>query len=397
MPLSKKNSNFTNAPVQNDTLVILDKLIGFDTVSAKSNINLIHYVADHLGAFGIETKVLPSPDGHKANLWAIIGPKNPGGIVLSGHSDVVPVEGQPWTTDPFKMELIDDRLYGRGTTDMKGFIACAIAALQRHQERPLQRPVHLAISYDEEIGCLGAPDLINWLAHQPFAPALAIIGEPTSMKLVTAHKGVLVARTEIQGVEAHSSMAHAGVSAVDMAGSAISILKTLEREFSEKHKDSRFLPDYSSVSVNQISGGTAINILAGSAWFHWDVRSIPAVGGADILTAFEARVGKEILVIHHRNHPGITIKTKVLANVPALVPEADGIAEAQVKAILEDKAANTVAFGTEGGQFQQAGISTVVIGPGSMEQGHKVDEFVTLEQLGQCEKFLDQLIEAYSS
>lgn len=375
------------------TVDLLGHLIAFDTVSSRSNMALIDYIAARLGSVGIAHRILPSPDGKKANLWAMIGPDRPDGVVLSGHSDVVPVEGQPWDSDPFTMYCDGERLYGRGTADMKGFLACAIAAIERHRDAPLARPIHLAISYDEEIGCLGAPALIDWLTELPCAPAIALIGEPTEMRIVNAHKSVTVARTEIAGVEAHSSMAHCGVSAIDLAGRVIAGMKDIEAELSETRRDDRFVPDRATLSVNRIGGGTAVNILAGQAWFDWDVRGIPDADGDIVLGRLDA-LHQAVVAPVARVHPAVAIEARVLANVPALAPEPQGAAEALVRLLLagSDNGPCTVSYGTEAGQFQRAGLSAVVIGPGSMDQGHKANEFVLLSQLAACESFLDALV-----
>jgi acetylornithine deacetylase len=374
-----------------ETLALLGELVAFDTVSSRSNRALIDYVAARLESLGIHARILPTEDGKKANLWATIGPPVDAGVVLSGHSDVVPVDGQAWQSAPFVMEVRDGRAFGRGAADMKGFIACAITAMERHRNRSLRRPIHLAISYDEEIGCLGAPQLLEWLAAQAPKPALAVIGEPTGMQVVNAHKGFLGARTEILGVESHSGLAHQGVSAVMLAGQAIVLLHTLEAELRAQVRDERFTPVHASISANRIGGGTAVNILAARAWFEWDVRSIPGVSCEDVLERFQARLEREILTPVRLLHPGISARTTILAHVPALVPEPGGAAESLAKQLLGTDVAAAVAFGAEAGQFQRAGMSTVIVGPGSMDQGHLADEFVSLDQLARCEAFLDGL------
>lgn len=379
-------------PASEQTIALLGELVGFNTVSSRSNLALIEHVAARLRAQDIRVEVLPSPDRKKANLWATIGPRIDGGIVLSGHSDTVPVDGQNWSGDPFAMWRKDGRLYGRGTADMKGFIACAIAAMERHRLAPLRRPLHLALSYDEEIGCLGAPELLAWLAGQSPRPSVALIGEPTGMQMADSHKGVLIASTEITGVEAHSSLAHLGVSAVDLAGRAIVLLQDVQREFSCRHRHPRFEPDYTTISVNRIQGGTAANILAGRARFDWDTRCIPGTTGQDILERFGSRLEQEVLAPTRQLHPGVDGATAVIANVPPLMPESDGEAARVVTALLGPQEPSTVAFGTEAGQFQAAGISSLVIGPGSIEQAHRADEYVEIDQLGRCETFLDELV-----
>jgi len=377
-----------------ETLDLLGQLIAFDTISSRSNLHLIDHVASRLAALGIEHRLLPSPQGDKANLWAMIGPDVPGGVVLSGHSDVVPVEGQSWDRDPFTLYRDGERLFGRGTADMKGFLACAVALLEQQRDAPLARPVHLAISYDEEVGCLGAPALIDWVAARA-APAAIFVGEPTEMQIVNAHKSVTVARTRIAGVEAHSSMAHRGASAVGLAGQVIAGLKAIEDELGESFSDSRFLPERTTISVNRVGGGTAFNILAGQAWFEWDVRGIPGADGDTVLERLDAARQRLVDPVA-RVHPGVGMTTEIIANVPPLAPEPGGTAEALARRLLGGggEEAGTVPYGTEAGQFQRAGMSTVVIGPGSMAQGHQANEFVTLAQIASCEAFLARLIEA---
>lgn len=380
-----------------ETLDLLARLIAFDTVSARSNRALIDHAASLLEDHGIAAQVLPSPDGEKASLWATIGPAVDGGVVLTGHSDVVPVEGQSWASDPFRMEVRDGRAYGRGTADMKGFIACVLAAAPRFRDAGLQRPIHIALTYDEEVGCVGAPRLLDWLAVQSPAPAIALVGEPTGMRVVNAHKGILVARTEIQGVEAHSSLAHLGISAITLAARAIALLETMEAETAAAVRDDRFEPSRATLSVNRMAGGTAVNILAGQAWFEWDIRSIPGVDAAALLRQFEARLEDEIIVPARRAHPGVAARTRVMADAPALAAEADGTAEALATRLLGANQPQAVPYAAEAGHYQRAGLSAAIVGPGSIEQAHKADEFVALDQLAACETFLERLAAALSA
>lgn len=377
-----------------EVVAVLADLIGFDSVSSRSNRPLIEHAAAYLASHGIDAQVLPSPDGEKASLWATIGPAIDGGLVLSGHSDVVPVDGQNWTSDPFTMDVRDGRAFGRGAADMKGFIACTLAAAARFRDAGLQRPVHVALTYDEEVGCIGAPKLLDWLSRQSPTPAVALIGEPTSMAVVNAHKGAIFARAGFTGVEAHSSMSHLGVSAIELAASAIGLLKRIEGELAEAHRDDRFEPSCSTISVNRISGGTATNILAGQAWFNWDLRFLPTVDPYSVVAEFTARIESEIIAPARALHPSVSASVELTASVPPLAPETDGAAEILAKRILGANATQAVSYVTEAGQFQQAGLSSVVIGPGSIDQAHKADEFVALEQLARCEDFLARLAKA---
>jgi len=373
------------------TLDLLDRLIAFDTVSARSNRALIDFAADHLRALGASAEVVPAADGTKASLWATVGPATDGGVVLSGHSDVVPVDGQDWSSDPFRLTVRDGSVYGRGTADMKGFIACALAAAARHRAAPLKRPVHVALTFDEEVGCLGAPELIGWAAARRPRPAIVVIGEPTMMGVVNAHKGIHLCRTEIFGAEAHSSLSHLGVSAVHLAADAIAILRRLEREWAERVSDARFEPAATTVSVNRIGGGTATNILAGHAWFDWDVRAVPGASPADLRAAFEAALEAEVIAPARGRHPLVRAETRVLADAPPLRPDPHGPAERLAMRLLGANDASVVPFAAEAGQYQAAGYSAVIVGPGSIEQAHKADEFVSLDQLARCDRFLDDL------
>jgi acetylornithine deacetylase len=359
--------------VSPETLALLGELIAFDSVSSRSNRALIDHAASYLEKHGIHAEVLPSPDGDKASLWATIGPAIDGGLVLSGHSDVVPVDGQDWASDPFYMEIRDGRAFGRGTADMKGFIACALAAAPRFRNAGLKRPIHIALTYDEEIGCVGAPKLLDWLSRQRPSPAMALIGEPTAMEVVNAHKGILVVRVTMTGVEAHSSLSHLGVSAIELAAAAVGLLKRIEVELAEAHRDERFEPPRATISINRIGGGTAMNILAGHAWFDWDLRSIPGVDPSAVLAEFEARLDAEVIAPARALHPAVAASIKVTAEAPPLAPESEGAAEILAKRILGTNAKRAVSYVAEAGQYQQAGLSSVIVGPGSIDQAHKAD------------------------
>lgn len=374
-----------------ETLRLLSDLIAFDSVSHRSNRPLIDYVAAFLATHGVSAEIIPSPDGTKASLWATIGPQTDGGIVLSGHSDVVPVEGQDWSSPPFALDVRGDKVYGRGTADMKGFIACVLGAVPQLVGAGLRRPVHIALTYDEEVGCVGAPQLLGWVGAQGLKPAVAFIGEPTSMRVVNAQKGILVARTVITGQEAHSSLAHQGVSAIALAAQAIELLRSIEAEIASAHRHQAFEPDYPTVSVNLIGGGTAVNILAGEAWFEWDIRPVPGADARGAVAAFEARLEAEIIAPARARFPAVAARTTVWADAPALSPEANGEAEALAKALLGTNEAFAVPYAAEAGQFQRAGLSSVIVGPGSIEQAHKADEYVELSQLAACEAFLQRL------
>jgi acetylornithine deacetylase len=378
-------------------LALLERLVAFDTVSARSNRALIDDVAAYLAGHGVAAEVVPGAGAKadKASLWATIGPPVDGGVVLSGHSDVVPVEGQNWSSDPFRLDVRDGRAYGRGTADMKGFIACVLAAVPRLVAARLERPVTIALTFDEEVGCLGAPELIGWAAGRAPRPRIVIVGEPTSMGLVNAHKGIMACRTEIVGQEAHSSLAHLGISAVQLAARAIGLLGDIETELSAR-TDERFEPARSTVSVNRIGGGTALNILAGEAWFDWDLRSVPGVATGDVRRAFEERLEREVIGPARETYPQVSARTTLIADAPGLAPDPGGDAESLVTRLVGANRGRAVAYAAEAGQYAEAGYSAVIVGPGSIEQAHKADEYVELAQLAQCERFLDRLAGALS-
>ena len=376
------------------TVEILERLVACPTVSRDSNLPLIDFVRNYLDGHGVESTLVPDDTGQKSNLFASIGPPVEGGLVLSGHTDVVPVDGQAWTSDPFKLVARDSRLYARGSCDMKGFIATALSRVPALQAAKLARPVYFMFSYDEEIGCLGAPRMIAAVGERLPKPGAVIVGEPTRMRVANEHKGICSSRTRVTGIEAHSSLTHQGVSAVMLAAELISHLDGIAHGLAtgmSSARAKRFTPPYTTLSVNTIQGGTATNILARACEFTWDLRALPGESPDKILAAlteFAERRQRELLA---EGKP-CTITNHVLANVPPL--EADGgVAEQLARAVTQaDGESTTVSFGTEGGQFQRAGWSTVICGPGSIEQAHKPDEFIERSELAACETFLDRAI-----
>lgn len=375
-----------------DTVEILERLVSSPTVSRDSNLPLIEWVRNFLFDLGVESHLVPDATGLKANLFASLGPAREGGVVLSGHTDVVPVDGQTWCSDPFAMTERGGRLYGRGTSDMKGFIAAALSRLAVWSRKGLSRPVHLMLSYDEEVGCHGAPPMIAAAKAQLPAPAAVIVGEPTGMRIATQHKGLCWVRTRVTGIAAHSSLTHQGVSAVMLAAELIGALRDISRDLSSRPSPAALDPPYTTLSINQIEGGTAINILAGVCEFGWDIRALPGESPRTILGKLEAFAERRLRELSKEGKQ-CRIETSLLAEAPPLAPEA-GVAEELARAAADGMGESVcVPFGTEGGFFQRAGWSTVVCGPGRIEQAHRPDEFVERTQLLECDAFLDRLIQ----
>ena len=373
---------------------ILERLISFPSVSARSNLDLIQWIRDELARHGIKSDLVPAPDGQpKANLWASIGPDAPGGLVLSGHTDVVPVEGQPWSSDPFTLTQRDGRLYGRGTSDMKSFIALCLALVPEMLARPLKVPIHFAFSYDEEVGCLGAPHLIAELGKRFPKPALAIVGEPTELKLGTRHKGCYSFETEITGRDAHSSQTHKGANAILAAAAIVGELDRIAEELKQSaFNDANFEPPYPTINVGRIDGGTAVNIVARHCTVHWDFRATPGADPSLVLPNLERFIAGTVLPRLQRVAPDASVVTRPRAQVPPLVDEPGGAAESLLKFLTGANQTIGLAFATEAGQFQAAGLSAIVCGPGSILQAHQPDEFIELSQIQAGEHFLRKLI-----
>jgi len=369
---------------------LLARLVRFDTTSHKSNLPLVRFVEDYLAQHGIASQLVPSADGAKASLYATIGPAAVPGVALSGHTDVVPVEGQSWTSDPFELAERDGCLYGRGTADMKGFLACVLAAVPDLLRRQLAIPVHIAFSYDEEIGCLGVRPLIAELGRRFVHPRLVIVGEPTSMSVVDSHKGPVRWRIDIRGRAAHSSMAPLGVNAIAVAGRIIAELARIEEELKAAPRDDRFDPPYATLQVTRIAGGTATNIVPVSCHLDFDVRALPGVdiqaidrrlrAFAGVCTADMRRVASEA---------GIDIA--ITNEVPPFAAGAGSEAVALALRLAGQNETHAVSYATEAGLFQAAGSPSVVIGPGDIAQAHSADEWIAKDQLDKCMGFLARL------
>lgn len=379
--------------IARDAVTILSALVGFDTTSSGTNLALISHVEQYLSTHGVASERIANGAGTKANLVATIGPVRDGGLVLSGHTDVVPVTNQPWSSDPFQLTRRGDRLYGRGTSDMKAFLALALAAVPALQRSPLKRPVHLAFSYDEEIGCLGAPHLIQHIVDAGYRPLATIVGEPTNMTIVNSHKSIHFYELVIKGREAHSSLVHEGVSANMVAIDLLTILSRIAKREEQEHRDARFEPEWSTLTVGTIHGGTAPNILARECRFVFDLRCIPGREAKDVLDEFWVAVtAADAKLKAMGNDMSITVRS--LAEVPGLRHEKNGAAELLCAKLqgLED-AGTAVPYGAEAGQFQAAGFSTVICGPGSIAQAHKPDEFIEVSQIEAGARFMSRLVD----
>lgn len=374
------------------TIDCLSRLIAFDTTSRNSNLALIDWAEAHLSAHGARIRRDYNRDRTKANLFATFG-EGPGGIVLSGHSDVVPVDGQAWTTDPFKADIRDGRLYGRGACDMKGFIAVVLAQAAKFSHARLSSPIHVALSYDEEVGCLGIPGLLADLAGAGIKPDGCIVGEPTSMRLVTAHKGGRVYRCRVHGRAAHSSLTPSAVNAIEYAARVIAFIQDLSWREEEQglRVDGLDVP-FSTISTNLISGGSGQNIVPAECEFLFDYRYVPGMAPDSFIDSIRAYVAEHVEPRMKRHHPQAGVELERTADIPALNQEEQNDLTRLAQSLLRPHASAKVAYGTEAGFFQRVGIPSVVCGPGSIDNAHKADEFVPLVQLVECERFMDKLV-----
>ncbi|MCV9936860.1 acetylornithine deacetylase [Boseaceae bacterium BT-24-1] len=377
-----------------NTLAILDKLVSFSTVSRDPNRPLIDFVRTFLSQHGIESEFVEAEGGRKANLFATIGPRDRPGIMLSGHTDVVPAEGQPWSSDPFQLRVADGRAFGRGTADMKGFVASALALAARAASRDLETPLHLALSHDEEIGCVGVRSLIDRLAARGFAARLAIIGEPTQMRIATGHKGKLAARATCCGVSGHSALAPKALNAIHLACDFVATLRRRQDELAESGaRDDDYDIPYTTLHAGVITGGTALNIVPSLCSVDFEIRNIAADDPAAILDGLMDEAAA-LAAARQAAHPEAAIRIERLNDYPGLATPAESEAVRFVAALLDDGATHKVAFGTEGGLFSsRLGIPALVCGPGSMDQGHKPDEFIALDQLAACDRFMERLLD----
>ncbi len=371
---------------------ILERLIAYPTVSTDSNLELIDYCATYLEGLGARVQIFKNAAGTKSNLFATLGPEGDGGIVLSGHSDVVPAEESGWLSDPFRLREDGGLLYGRGTCDMKGFIAATLALAPVYARLPLRRPLHFSFTHDEETGCLGAQDLVAELRRQGLKPAVAIIGEPTELRIIEGHKGCCEYSTHFKGLEGHGSQPDLGVSAVEYATRYVARLLELREDLKQRSPEgSRFDPPWSSLQIGRIEGGVAHNVIAGDCRVDWETRPVVAADLTFVKQAIQDYCDTMLLPAMRAVHPEADIHTEVIGEVAGLEPMADNEALRLVQELTGANSADLVAFGTEAGLFQSLGMSAVVCGPGSIQQAHKANEFVSLDQLQRCLTMLEGL------
>ncbi len=373
------------------TKALLADLVGFDTTSHKSNIAIIDYIEAYLARHGVTSARVPTADGLKASLFATIGPAEVPGIALSGHTDVVPVMGQAWDTDPFKLVERDGRLYGRGACDMKAFLACMLAMVPQLKARALKVPIHLAFSYDEEVGCTGVRPMVAELGKSLPLPRMVLVGEPTSMSVVDAHKGPMRWNVEVTGRAAHSSMPHLGVNAITYAGRLIAELARMEEDLKAGARSARFDPPYTSLQVTELAGGTASNIVPIICTFGWEIRRLPGVDGSAVDARFRAFAATQCVPEMQRLAPEAGIKIDITNEVPSfLADEKSEIVPLALKLAGQNETF-AVCYATEASLFQAGGSPSVVIGPGDIAQAHTANEFIAVSEIEKCLGFLDRV------
>lgn len=383
-----------------DTLSWLCQLIAFDTTSRQSNLALINYVADYLESQKLAPWLAHNVAGDKANLFVTIPAtdgRTSGGLVFSGHTDVVPVDGQNWQSDPFVADVRDDCVYGRGSSDMKGFIASVLAAVPAMQTAKLKAPLHIALSFDEEVGCLGAPVMLAELEKRGLQPESCIVGEPTSMQMVVAHKGIHTFCCEVQGKNAHSSLTPDGVNAIEYAARLIVFINQLAQQLQQRADlDHAFDVPFATVSTGLIRGGTAINIVPDYCAFEFDYRNLPHMTVEELIEPIRQYISTQLLPAMRKVAPEAAIKLNHVVNVPPLNDANNQHLHELIASLVDAEQQAKVAYASEGGQFQNSGINTVVCGPGSITVAHRANEYIELEQLSRCDVFLLRLIQTQS-
>lgn len=381
-----------------ETIDLLQDLVAFETVSATSNLELIDFAANYLKYAGATINIWKSPDGKRANCLATFasetGETKNKGIILSGHSDVVPVEGQEWSSSPYALEERNARLYGRGTCDMKGFIAACMAMAKEFAQKPLKRPVHIALTYDEEIGCFGGQQLVKDLDRENIRPSVCIVGEPTEMKVIEGHKGCYEYTTRFKGLATHGSLTHQGVNAIEYAALYIARLMNIREELKNTSPEGApFTPPYTTLQIGKIHGGVSRNTIAGDCTVEWEMRPVKTDDADHVKSSINAYVETELLPAMRERCPEASIQLETIAEVVGLLPTTLSEARDICTALTGKEETGVVSFGTEAGLYQNFGMSTVVCGPGSIEQAHKPDEYIEISELNQCLNMLEKLVD----
>ncbi len=380
------------------SLPLIRQLIAFDTTSRNSNLELIEFVRGYLQDLRVKSELMFDASKKKANLYATLGPTDRPGLVLSGHTDVVPVDGQVWDTDPYQVTESGDQLFGRGTSDMKSFIGVCLHLVPKILQTPLNTPIHLAFSYDEEIGCVGVRTLLAELAKRDVKPKACIIGEPTELRIVRAHKGKLSNRCTVRGLEYHSGMTHKGVNAVEAAAETIAYLKKMARRFRDQGPfDPELDPPYTTVHTGVVNGGTALNIVPKECSFDFEFRHLPDDNPEELLTEVRAYAEQELLPEMQQVSPQAGFEWETISQFPGLSTEHDAAITELVKTVAGTEQTGKVSFGTEGGLFQGIGIPSIVCGPGSIDVAHKPNEYIKKDQITRCEQFVEKLVNQVSN
>jgi acetylornithine deacetylase len=370
---------------------LLARLVAFDTTSHKSNLPIVGFIADYLRQHGVEAALVPTANGQKASLFATIGPAGVGGIALSGHTDVVPVDGQAWSSDPFTLVERDGRLYGRGACDMKGYLACVLAMVPDFRARNLATPIHIAFSYDEEVGCTGVRPMIAELGASLPLPRMVLVGEPTSMTVVDAHKGPMRWVMRLTGRAAHSSMPHLGVNAIAYAGHLLGELARIEAELKETGRNARFDPPYTTLQVTQMAGGNASNIVPAACWFGWEIRRLPGFDGQALDARFRRFADETCATPMRQAAPEAGLSIELANEVPPFQADAGSAVVPLALKLAQQNDTFAVCYATEASLFQQGGAPAVVCGPGHIAQAHTPDEYIAIAELEKCLAFLARL------
>ena len=380
------------------SLEMIRRLVAMDTTSRNSNLGIIEFIGCYLANLGVESRLVHDESGHKANLYATLGPADKPGIALSGHTDVVPIDGQSWSSDPWTIAERDRRLFGRGTADMKSFLAVVLTSVPEMLRRKPTTPIHLIFSYDEEVGCVGVRRLLDMLRDAPVRPLACIIGEPTEMKVIVGHKGKMSLRCHVRGRECHSSLAPQGVNAVEYAAEAIAYLRDMSRRFAaEGPFDEDFDVAHSTVHTGTVHGGTALNIVPKDCSFDFEFRYVPGVEPEALLAEIQEFAETKLLPQMRAVDPSTGFSWEPLSSFPGLDTPVDSEVVAFVKSLTGANSVSKVAFGTEAGLFEQTGIPTVICGPGNIAQAHKPDEYIEIDQIALCEAFMGRLVDRVCS